>query len=147
MKALPIALAVVVLSLGIVAGAIFGLGDDEIFAQPPETVVQEFVRALALGQVGAARSMLSREAEHQMSSDDVRSMSADLRARIGRLQHVDGTVAERRRDTAMVRAGIDGERADAELLMALVRESGAWSIAGGNDVVPIGDPARSKSRQ
>jgi hypothetical protein len=142
MKALPIALGVVALALGIVAGAVFGLGDDEIFVQPPESVAQEFVRALSLGQVGAARRMLSRDAERRTSNDNVRMTSADFRARIGRVDEVRGTVSDRRRDTAVVRVRIEGERANAEPRITLVRESGAWSVARATDGVAIDDSAQ-----
>ena len=142
MKAVPIALLVVMLAFGMVAGAVFGLGDDEILVQPPESVAQEFVRAIAMGQVGAAHRMLSRDAERRTSNEDVRRVSADFRARIGRLQDVDATRAGWKADTALVRATIKGERADAHPLLALVRESGAWFITRATDAVAIDDSVK-----
>ena len=146
MKAPIIALAVVVLSLGVVAGAVFGLGDEEIFVQPPARVAEEFVRAIALGQVGAARAMLSRDAARRTTSDELRRLSEELRARAGRIEHVEGTVAERRRDTVIVRARIEGERTNARPGVALVRESGEWAIARASDIVSLGDSAQSEHR-
>lgn len=147
MKALTIAVVVVVLSLGVVAGAVFGLGDDEVLTQPPESVAREFVRAILLGQVGAARAMLSRDADRRTSDDDLRRISAELRAGIGRLEDVDGKVTERKRDRTTVRARIEGERANAERTIGLVRESGAWSVARASDVLEIGDSAARGRRQ
>jgi hypothetical protein len=146
MKALPIAVVLTLLSLGIVAGTVFGLGDEEILVSPPEIVAEEFVRALAHGRIGPARGMLDRDAERTTSGDDVRGMSAILRSRIGRLDKVHGTVAERRRDTATVRAQVEGERGNAELVLPMVREYGAWSVARPSDALggatrPSIDPA------
>jgi hypothetical protein len=146
MKAPLVALLVVVLSLGLVAGAVFGLGDDEIFVQPPARVAEEFVRALATGQPGAARGMLTRDAGRRTTSHDMRDLSDAFRARIGRVNHVHGTIAERRRDTAMVRARIEGERMNAEPIVALVRESGEWSVARARDVLASDDSTQSQRR-
>ncbi|HJU68717.1 MAG TPA: hypothetical protein VJ650_10775 [Gemmatimonadaceae bacterium] len=146
MKAVPIALAVVLLSFGIVAGVVLGLGDDEVLTQPPEAVAQEFVRAMSLGQTGAAREMLSHDAERRTSAVEVRRISDRFRARLGRLEEVEGTVAHRRRDTATVRIRIEGEQATADRHMALVRESGAWSVARASDILASEDSRPEPSR-
>jgi hypothetical protein len=139
MKAPLIALAVVVLSLSVVAGAVFGLGDDEIFVQPPERVAEEFVRAVATGQSGAARGMLSGHLSRRTTSRHVRELSDAFRARVGRVKHVEGAIAGRRGDTVTVRARIEGERMNSEPIVALVRESGEWSIASASDVLATDD--------
>lgn len=143
MKDLASAVGLVALSLGLVAGAVRGLGDDEILVVPPENVVQEFIRALALGQTGAARDKLSRDAERATSSAEMRRLSADFRARIGRLDEVEGSVASRGRDTTVVRARITGERSNAEPLVSLVRESGEWGVVRAADVLAIDAPPRA----
>ena len=147
MMALPIARGVVMLSLAIVAGAVFGLGDDQILAQPPERVAQEFVRAIGDGQVESARSMLSRAAERRASREEMRRIADDFRARIGRLEDVEIEVVDRSGVTAAVRIRIEGERANAEPLIALVRESGSWSVAGPGDILAIDDSAAGKGRR
>ena len=141
MKAPLVALLVVVLSLGVVGGAVFGLGDDDLFVQPPERVAEEFVRALATSQRGAARGMLSHDAQRRMTIRDIREVSEAFRARIGRVNHVEGTIAERRRDTATVRMRIAGERANAQPVIALVRETGEWSVVRASDALATDDPA------
>ena len=146
MKAPLVALLVVVLSLGMVGGAVFGLGDDGIFVQPPERVAEEFVRALATGQRGAARGMLSHDAQRHMTMRDMREVSEAFRARIGRVNHVEGTIAERRRDTATVRMRISGERANAQPVIALVRETGEWSVVRASDALATDDPTSLPSR-
>lgn len=144
MKGLLTAIVTVAVSFGIVAGAVFAMGDDEILAQPPERAAEEFVRAIGLGQLGASRDMLSRDAKRRTSNEEMRRMSHLFRARHGRLDHVKGTVADRRGDTAMVRVRIEGERVNATPLMALVRESGVWSVARAGDVVTPDDSTAQK---
>jgi hypothetical protein len=136
MKDLPIAVALVLLSLAVVGGVVFGLGDDEILVSPPASVAQEFVRAMALGQIGTARRMLTRDAERRTSESDVRRISSDFRARIGRVEDVEGTVERRRPDTTLVRARVEGERGHAVLVLTLAREFGAWAVVSASDVLP-----------
>jgi hypothetical protein len=146
---LSLAIALVLLSLAIVGGAVFGLGDGEILVSPPEAVAQEFVRAMALGQIGTARRMLSRESEERTSNAEVRRLSSDFRARLGRLDDVQGAVEQWGRDTTLVRAQIEGERAHTEPVLALVREFGEWSVASATDVL-AGDtrpPSHPPDRQ
>lgn len=137
MRALIIAIGLVLGSLGIVSGAVFGLGDDEILVPPSESVAQEFVRAIALGQTGAAREMLTSDAKRLTSSADVHRLSTEFRARIGRLNDVKGTVVKRARDTTIVRARIQGERGEAESSLVLERESGEWAVARASDVLGV----------
>ena len=137
MKDLVIAVGVVVLSLGGVAGAVFGLGDDEILVSPPESVAQEYVRALSLGQIGASRDLLSREARRRTGIADLRRISTDFRARFGQLHDVEGTVARKGRDTAVVRALVEGERERAEPSLVLVREWGEWAVTRARDVLEV----------
>ena len=146
MKAPLVALLVIVLSLGVVAGAVFGLGDDGIFVQRPERVAEEFVRALATGQRGAARGMLSHDAGRRTTIREMHEVSEVFRARIGRVKRVEGTIAERRRDTATVRMRIAGERANAQPVIALVREKGEWSVVRATDALATDDPTPSPTR-
>jgi hypothetical protein len=132
---LPVAAGLVLLSLAIVGGVVFGLGDDEFLVSPPESVAQEFVRAMALGQTATARRMLNRDSERRTTSDDVRRIASVFRSRIGRLDDVQGTVEQRRRDTTLVRARVEGARANMEPVLTLVREFGVWSVASASEVL------------
>lgn len=130
MKGLVSAVGIVALSLALVGGVVFGLGDDEIFVSPPEVVAEEFVRALALGRVESARAMLARGAEPWMAGEAAREISARLRSRLGHVDDVEATIRERTRNTAVVRVQVEGERSDADFRLSIIRESGAWSVAG-----------------
>jgi hypothetical protein len=146
MKGLVTAVAVVVLALSLVSGIVFGLGDDALFVSPPDVVAQEFVRALALGRTESARSMLARGAESRMSNEAAHEVSASLRSRLGRVDEVDGTVAERARDTTAVQVHVDGERGDADFRLSMVREYGAWSVARANGLLDVATPAPASHR-
>jgi hypothetical protein len=139
MRALPIAAGLVLLALGVVAGAVFGLDDDEIFVSPPAVVAEEFVRAMAHHHTNAAWSMLSRDAERATSDARMRKLSGDFQATFGHLDAVHGIVGERKHDSALVMTRIDGTRRSAERVLLLVRDHGQWSVARASDV--IGDTA------
>ena len=143
MKGLMSAVAIVALSLALVGGIVFGLGDDEIFVSPPEVVAEEFVRALALGRVESARAMLARGAEPWMAGEVARQISASVRSRIGRIDEVEATITERTRDTAVVRVQVEGERSDADFRLSIVRESGAWSVAGATGLREVVNSTRA----
>lgn len=135
MKALAIAVGLIWLALGVVAGAVFGLGDDEILVSPPGVVAEEFVRAMAHDHTGAAWSMLSQDAERATSKAAVGQLADSFQTTFGRLDDVHGTVAERRHDAVLVRASIEGTRRSAERVLLLVRDHGQWAIARASDVV------------
>lgn len=137
------AVAIVALSLALVGGIVFGLGDDAIFVSPPEVVAEEFVRALALGRVESARAMLARGAEPWMAGEVARQISASVRSRIGRIDEVEATITERTRDTAVVRVQVEGERSDADFRLSIVRESGAWSVAGATGLREVVNSTRA----
>jgi hypothetical protein len=128
-KDLLIATGVIGLAFGIVGAAVFGLDDADTFVSPPEIVVEEFVRALGTGRVEPARSMLATEAERATPIPEVRKISRTFRSQVGYIAKVKGTVAERRADTAIVRARVEAERENAELTLPVVRERGVWSVA------------------
>ncbi len=141
MKALVIAAGLVGLSLGIVGAVVFGLDDEDTLVPPAEIVAQEFLRAVGDGRIEAARSMLADDAERATSTQEMRRISVTFRSRIGEPDEVHGIVAERRRDTAVVRAEVEGRRANAELTVSLVREYGVWSVTRIDDVLrSLGEP-------
>lgn len=142
MRDLLIAVGLVGLALGIVAIAVFGLGDQDTLVSPPEAVAEEFVRAVGHGRIEPARSMLASEAERVTSKRELRRVAARFRSRVGHLDDVDATNVARTPDSAIVRAHAEGHRASVELIVPLVRENGAWSVARVTDMVA---PAQEQS--
>lgn len=132
---LLIILGLIGLALGIVAIAVFGLGDQDTFVSPPESVAEEFVRAMGNGRIEPARSMLASEAARVTSTRELRLTATRFRSRVGHLDDVDATAVERTHDSAVVRARVEGHRASVELILPLVRENGAWSVARATDMV------------
>ena len=129
MKGLATAVAFVLAGLLLVAASVFGLGDEQILTSPPEAVAEEFVRAIAHRRAGTARGLLTRDAERAMPDQEIRTLSARFHSRFGRLEHVRGSVTSRRNDSLVVRARIEGDHADGDVQLRLVREFGAWSVA------------------
>jgi hypothetical protein len=128
-KDLLIGVGVIALAFGIVGAVVFGLDDADTFVSPPEVVAEEFVRALGTGRLEPARSMLASKEEQATSIPEVRRISRAFRSQVGHIDKVKGTVAQRRGDTAVVRARVEAQRANAELTLPVVRERGVWSVA------------------
>jgi hypothetical protein len=133
-KALPIAAGVIILSLGIIAAVVFGLGDRETLVSPPESVAEEFIRSLGHGRVEAARDLLSSEEERATSPAEMKTLTTRFRSRLGRLDHVDASVSERGRDSAEVRVDAAGSRDTLDLAVPLAFEHGLWKVARVSEV-------------
>ena len=134
MKAVVVSIGIVTLFLGLVAGAVFGLGDESLLVSPPEVVGEEFVRALAQGHVGAAREMMTRDAERRTSEAELGRMAAGFRSRVERTARVEGRIASRRRDTIIVQVRVEGEHANTDVEVPVVREYGQWAVAQAGDL-------------
>lgn len=135
MRDLVIAAGLIALAFGIVGAAVFGLGDRDTFVSPPEAVVQEFVRAVGNGRVEPARSMLVSDAERTTSTGEVRAISSKFRSSVGHLNDVEATITRRTRDSASVRADVDGQHANVDLTLLVVREHGAWFVASPSEIL------------
>lgn len=148
MKAVASVVGLIAGSLGLIAGAVFGLDDEGTLVSPPQIVAQGFIEAIALGRTGPAHRMLAREAQRHASPAAIRLVSRTLRSRIGGLEDVRATVVERRRDTTIVRADIEGRRESMRVLVPLLREDGVWVIARLGDVlIPAADkPTAGETR-
>lgn len=140
MNAVASVVGLVAGSLGLIAGAVFGLDDEGTLVSPPPLVAQGFIEAIALGRTGPAHRMLAREAQRHASPADIRLVSRSFRSRLGGLEDVRATVVERRHDTTIVRAEMEGRRASMQALVPLLREDGEWVIARLGDVlIPAAD--------
>ena|SRR5918992_3753766 len=140
-KDLPIAAGLIALSLGIIAAVVFGLGDRETFVSPPEAVAEEFVRSVGHGRVEAARDLLASEEERATSTAEMRTFATRFRSRLGRLDRVDASVAERARDSAAVRVEAEGSRDTLELTVPVAFERGLWKVARVSEVErAVGQP-------
>lgn len=137
MKALLRMAAVLVATLTLIAGVVFGLGDDETLVSPPDVVAKSFVEALGHGRPATARGLLTQRAERSASREAVANASRRLRSRIGDLESVEATVQNRRRNRATVRVEIEGTRMQIALVLPLARESGVWKIQDLGDALTM----------
>ena len=135
--------ALAAISLGLIAGAVFGLDDEETFVSPPEMVAERFVESLAFGRAGPARQLLAEEAKRATPVDNLLRVSRSFRARYGTLSGVRARVEERRGNTVAVRVFVKGSRAENEVRLPILRERGEWKVATPISRLPTADvPAR-----
>jgi hypothetical protein len=129
MKALlqmPLALLV---TLGLIAGAIYGLGDRSVLVPPPEAVVEGFVRKLETGRYSVALDHLSEAQRQRNDAERLRRLSEELRQRTGPIYDVRGEAGPMNeyRGEATAVLNLKHERS-AELKFGLRFEHGLWRI-------------------
>jgi hypothetical protein len=145
MKAPLFVLGLVLGSLALLGVAVHALNDETLFVSPPEMTADDLLRAISRGRTGAARDRLSRDAGRSTTDQEIARVAESFRSRVGRLQRTNGEPLRHRGDTLLVLVSVEGERSDPELLLRMVREDGAWSVAHLGDVLPSGGavtPAR-----
>jgi hypothetical protein len=128
-------LCLVAVFLALIAGAVFGLDDEALFASPPESVAEQFVELLAFGRAAPARRLLAHEAERATSVEELRRVSARLRQRYGAVDDVSTLVEERKGDTLILRVVIRGSHMEGELRLPTIREQGQWVVARQNSLL------------
>lgn len=136
MKAPLLVLGVVVASLGLLAVAVYALDDETLFVSPPQMIADAIVRATSRGRSGAVRDNLSREAQRSASAQEIARVMQAFHSRVGRVYGTQAEPLRRRGDTLLVRVVVNAERSDAELLLRMVRQEGAWSVTHLEDVLP-----------
>jgi hypothetical protein len=139
-------MGLVLVSLAALAAGVYALNDEALFVSPPEATAQRLLRAISRGRVGATRAALSRDAQRATSDREITRIAEAFQARVGRMQHVRSEPLRRRGDTLVVLTSVQGERADPELLLRMVREAGAWSVTHLEDVLPAGSTVPSTPR-
>jgi hypothetical protein len=130
MRALLQELAVVAAALLVAAGAVELLGDRGALVPPPEMVVEEFVRELALGRWEPARTHLSEPLSRQLDPDSLQLLLHLLEERVGRIEDVHGRPFFASDAAAEAAAEITTDFGGrVTLRMPLVREHGQWKIS------------------
>jgi hypothetical protein len=146
MKAPLFVLGLVLASLALLAVAVYALDDETLFVSPPEMTGDDLLRAISHGRTGATRDKLSREARRLASDQEIARVAEVFQARVGRLHRTHGEPLRHRGDTLLVLLSVEGERSDPELLLRMVREEGAWSVAHLADVLPSGGAVTPERR-
>jgi hypothetical protein len=139
-------LGLVLASLGVLAVAVYALDDETLFVSPPEMTADDLVRAISRGRVGATRDKLTRDARRSTSDEDIARVAKAFTARVGRVHRTHGEPLRHRGDTLLMRVSVEGERADPDVLIRMVREQGAWSVTHLNDALPSGGAVSPEGR-
>lgn len=146
MKAPWWVLGLVLASLGVLAVAVYAVDDETLFVSPPQMTADDLLRAISRGRVGATRDKLSRDAQRSTSDQDIARVAKAFEARVGRVHRTQGEPLRHRGDTLLVRVSVEGERADPDVLLRMVREEGAWSVTHLDDALPSGGAVSPERR-
>ena len=131
MKAIWAVLLVFAVTMGLLAGIVFGLGDKTIFVPPPEAVVEGFMRELATGRYERARAYLSREVAARTGSEKLRDLREKLRGRTGDILDVRGEPGWHTELRAEAYVRLKTKQAgEPSLRFTLSLEEGVWAING-----------------
>jgi hypothetical protein len=130
MRGLVGAILVVVLALGVTAGALFGLRDRSVLTSPPESAVEDFMRKLVTERYVRAHGDLSHELADQVTPDSLRALLRALETRIGPIADVRGERLWMTDVSARASAILETEwRWKVEVEFPLSWTSGEWTVA------------------
>lgn len=130
MKALLGVPLAVGLALAVVAWDVVGRGDRTTLVPPPESVAEEFARALRAKRLDGARAFLSRGTAESLAPHDLERLASSVIARSSPVVQIEGAPIAMGRDDATARAAIATPRGDSLFLdVALIREDALWKIA------------------
>ena len=130
MKAIWGALAVFMVAMLLVAGAVFGLNDSTVLAPPPEAVAEGFARAMVAGRYERALPYLSEDLAAEVGPDGLRALAMQLKSRTGVVLNVQGEPGWISQDNAEAAATIQTESAGyVRLAFPMSRQQGVWSIS------------------
>ena len=118
----------IIVTLALVAAAVFGLGDKTTLVPPPEAVVESFVRALQAERYDGAMTLLSEDLQTKVEPGTLRSLAERLRQRAGKILDAQGEAGWIDGDRAEACARLQTERGQTLFKFPLSRGKGLWSI-------------------
>jgi hypothetical protein len=128
LKALCVALVVVLLGVAVGAGAMF-LGDRATLVPPPEARVEAFLRQLQTRRSELAMKYLSRELRAQLTASDLRHAFGALEEQLGDVDNVTADTLSYDQTSATARAVLVGPRGvKMPLDFRLIWQRGEWAI-------------------
>jgi hypothetical protein len=122
-------LGVVLAALGIAAAIVFGLEDRETLVPSPDAEAEQFVRALAMGREGPARSHLTEDRKRDVTEEDLRGYAERISDGPGTVWDVRAETEWIASDRAAATATCRGRTGEKKLLLGLERQKGLWRIA------------------
>ena len=131
MKAIWGVLMTFAITMGMLAGIVFGLKDTSVFVPPPEAVAEGFIRELVTARYDRARSYLSQELAARTGPVTLQMLMERLRMQTGEILDVRGEPGWRTELRAEAYARLKTRQAgEASLRFTLSREEGVWAING-----------------
>jgi hypothetical protein len=128
MRGVAAILAVMAVSLAVIAGAVFAGHDRSLLVSPPEVVAENFTRQITTGRFELALNLLSSGARATESAGSLKRRFAPLLRPAGAVNHVDAERLSLDAEQAGARATVRGDNGQAGLDYGLVRERGLWKI-------------------
>jgi hypothetical protein len=117
-------LALIVGCLGLIAVAVFGLGDTSVLVPPPEAAAESFLHQLATHRYARALPLLEDDTRRRVDASVLRRATEQLEGGSGRLDPVHGEAGAvvGPEATAAVRTSRGKVR------VRLVRQHGLWRV-------------------
>jgi hypothetical protein len=123
-------LLAITLTLGLLAGIVFGLGDRTMFVPPPEAVAESFMRQLTTGRYARALPYLSDDLAARTTPDTLRALTDRLQNRTGKILNVRGDPVSISGDQAEANATLKTKAAgEPAFNFKLTRQEGVWKIS------------------
>ena len=121
--------AVLIASLLLIAGAVFGLGDRGVLVSPPEAVAENFMRALSTGRYDMALPYLSDGLARTTDAASLKAYKDRLEAKTGAIEEVKGENGRILGEQAVADAVLKTERAgEVTVPLRMERSEGEWTI-------------------
>ncbi len=143
MKPFVFTILIVAVSLLMIGASLVLLGDDSVFTTPPELVVEDFMKEMALGRYERARPFLEDHVEERATAPVLQGLEHRLRNRLGTILDVSGEPVWKRGRSAVAAARVESDENGTVLLRFPLRfESGVWRITGLGDLADTLPAAR-----
>jgi hypothetical protein len=124
MKRVAAGLALILGCLGLIALAVFGLGDTSVLVPPPEAAAESFLHQLATHRYARALPLLEEGTRKRVDASVLRRATEQLERGSGRLDPVHGEAGAVVGPEAT--AGVRTSRG--KVRVRLVRQHGLWRV-------------------
>jgi hypothetical protein len=124
-------LLTLLLTMAMLAGIVFCLGDTSVFVPPPEAVAEGFMREMATGRYERAREYLSKDLAARTGPDELKALAESLKGWTGEILDVRGEQGWSNGQRGEAYTKLKTRQAgEPSLRLALWREEGVWAING-----------------
>ena len=135
MRELLYTLAVLAVSLLLIAAVVFGLGDRSTLVPVPEAVAENFAHHVAGRRFELAVQQLAAQTKRAETPQTLAVRFEPLLAMTGKINRVDAELQWTQEVYASARATIEGDAGSASFAARMVRENGLWRVEQLSDLV------------